>query len=303
MTNAKSAIKLLPCPLISMNGYILSDSQAIYAAISHFWIHSFGFALASIEEVSHLAAMTDHNSLPNSTPDVTSADLAATSIREMILEGHFMPGDRLHQDQLAETLGVSRTPLRTALARLAQDGLIDYEPNRGYRIRRFLVTDIREAFTVRANLEGLACRLAAESGMSRSDRDRLMALVEEGDRILSNRVLDISQLPAYRRMNVEFHETIINAAGNRWIGRFVHQSHNVPLVSDRVILWDDFGVIHRSHDDHHRIAKALADGDGVRAQNLMSEHVIYAGQLLADRLEADPTAALRHAFQDRKAER
>lgn len=247
--------------------------------------------------------MTDHDSIPSGSTDVTSADAAATSIREMILEGHFIPGDRLHQDQLAETLGVSRTPLRTALARLAQDGLIDYEPNRGYRIRRFLVSDIREAFTVRADLEGLACRLAVETGMSRTDLDRLAALVVEGDRILSKGVLQTDQLPAYRRMNVEFHETIIGAAGNRWIGRFVHQSHNVPLVSDRVILWDDFGVIHRSHDDHRRIAKALADGDGVRAQNLMSEHVIYAGQLLADRLEADPSAALRHAFQDKKADR
>ena len=88
---------------------------------------------------------------PIAPADVTSADSAATAIREMILSGQFMPGERLHQDHLAETLGVSRTPLRTALARLAQDGLIDYEPNRGYRIRRFLVSDIREAFAVRAN--------------------------------------------------------------------------------------------------------------------------------------------------------
>ncbi|MCR4268724.1 GntR family transcriptional regulator [Nitratireductor sp. ZSWI3] len=246
--------------------------------------------------------MTETDSPLPSPPDVTSADAAATSIREMILEGHFMPGDRLHQDHLAETLGVSRTPLRTALARLAQDGLIDYEPNRGYRIRRFLVSDIREAFTVRANLEGLACRLAAEAGMSTGDLDRLQALVAEGDAILFKGALPIDQLPAYRRMNVEFHETIIAAAGNRWIGRFVHQSHNVPLVSDRVILWDDFGVIHRSHDDHRRIAGALADRDGVRAQNLMNEHVTYAGQLLADRLEADPSATLRHAFHDKKAD-
>ena len=241
--------------------------------------------------------MTPLDQAPASTADVTSADAAATAIREMILEGRFAPGERLHQDQLAEILGVSRTPLRTALARLAQDGLIDYEPNRGYRIRRFMVADIRQAFTVRANLEGLACRLAAEAGLSQGQLARMEALVHEGDAILSAGRLDPEQLPAYRRMNVEFHETIIGAAGNHWIGRFVHQSHNVPLVSDRVILWDDFEVIHRSHDDHRRILKALGDRDGTRAQNLMSEHVIFAGQLLADRLEADPQAALRQASQ------
>ena len=241
--------------------------------------------------------MTSLDQVSANTADVTSADAAATAIREMILEGRFAPGERLHQDQLAEILGVSRTPLRTALARLAQDGLIDYEPNRGYRIRRFLVTDIRQAFTVRANLEGLACRLAAEAGLSQGQLARMEALVHEGHAILSAGRLDPDQLPAYRRMNVEFHETIIGAAGNRWIGRFVHQSHNVPLVSDRVILWDDFEVIHRSHDDHRRILKALGDRDGTRAQNLMSEHVIFAGQLLADRLEADPEAALRQASQ------
>ncbi len=236
---------------------------------------------------------------PIAPADLTSADSAATAIREMILSGQFMPGERLHQDHLAETLGVSRTPLRTALARLAQDGLIDYEPNRGYRIRRFLVSDIREAFAVRANLEGLACRLAAEAGLSRGDLARLEELVAEGDQILSAGKLQPDMLPDYRAMNVEFHETIIAAAGNRWIARFVQQSHNVPLVSDRVILWDDFAIIHRSHDDHHRIARAIADRDGVRAQNLMSEHVIYAGQILAEQLENDPGAALRNAFQGR----
>ena len=94
-------------------------------------------------------------------------------------------------------------------------------------------------------------------------------------------------------------KSITSGSHVRWIARFVQQSHNVPLVSDRVILWDDFAIIHRSHDDHHRIARAIADRDGVRAQNLMSEHVIYAGQILAEQLENDPGAALRNAFQGR----
>lgn len=247
--------------------------------------------------------MKDTETSAVSAAELTSADAAIAAIREMILEGRFMPGDRLHQDHLAEMLGVSRTPLRTALARLAQDGLIDYEPNRGYRIRRFLVTDIRQAFTVRATLEGLACRLAAENGLSTQQIDRLHELVSEGDAILSHGSLRPDLLPAYRRMNVEFHETIIGAAENGWIERFVHQSHNVPMVSDRVILWDDFDVIYRSHDDHHRIARALADRDGTRAEGLMREHVIFAGQLLANSLEADASSALRHAFLDWSAER
>jgi GntR family transcriptional regulator of vanillate catabolism len=214
----------------------------------------------------------------------TSTQAVATALRERILEGAYPPGAVLRQDALAQALGVSRTPLRTALAELARDGLVTYEANRGYAVRAFDLDDVRAAFEVRATLEALACRRAAERGLAPAALARLDACLATGDAILGKGRLDPADLPDYRRMNVEFHETIIGAGGNPWVGEFVARTHNVPLASDRVILWDDHAIILRSHDDHHRIRHALAAGDGYRAERQMWEHVTRAGEILVTRI-------------------
>ncbi|WP_068298439.1 GntR family transcriptional regulator [Pararhodobacter sp. CCB-MM2] len=211
----------------------------------------------------------------------TSTQSTAEILREKILEGAFPPGTILRQDALAQGLGVSRTPLRTALAELARDGLVTYEANRGYTVRGFNVDDIRAAFEVRANLEGLACRLAAPR-ITEAQLDRLQRCVSEGDAILSKGILDPEDLAPYRRLNVEFHETIIEASANPWISDFVNRTHNVPLASDRVFHWEDHAIIFRSHNDHHRILRALRTGDAMRAEALMWEHVTYAGDVLVE---------------------
>ncbi|WP_374632105.1 GntR family transcriptional regulator [Ferrovibrio sp.] len=218
---------------------------------------------------------------------ITSAEAAARAIRELILEGSIPAGSRLGQDELAERLGVSRTPLRTALAELSREGLVQYSSHRGYWVRGFNSADISNAFEVRASLEALACELAARNGMSAETIGWLEERLADGDRILSSGRLKPELLAPYRRMNVDFHSTIIEAAQNPWVADFVKRSHNVPMASDRIIVWGerDFSVIHRSHDDHHRILNAIAARDGDRAAALMREHVRYAGEVLLKHLE------------------
>lgn len=223
----------------------------------------------------------------------TSADHAATSIRELILEGSLAPGSPLRQDELARQLGVSRTPLRTALAALSRDGLVDYSANRGYRVRSFAIEDIRSAFEVRSTLEALACRIAGRLGLSPRALETLDAAVAEGDAILSSGRLEPAKLTAYRRMNVTIHGTIIDASQNPWLKNFVSRTHDVPMASDRVILWENYDIILRSHDDHHRILHALRQGDGERAGRLMQEHVIFAGEVLLGHLAAAQPEPLR----------
>jgi len=217
----------------------------------------------------------------------TSAEAAANAIRELILEGSIPAGSRLGQDELAERLGVSRTPLRTALAELSREGLVQYSSHRGYWVRGFDSADIAAAFEVRASLEALACQLAARNGLETARIDWLKQRLADGDRILAAGRLLPENLAPYRRMNVDFHGAIIEAAANPWVADFVNRSHNVPMASDRIIIWGerDFPIIHRSHDDHHRILNAIAARDGERAAALMREHVIFAGEVLLKHLQ------------------
>lgn len=211
---------------------------------------------------------------------VTDAEEAARLLRERILSGELAPGARLQQIPLSEEMGVSRTPLREALARLARDGLLLYEPNRGYAVRAFGWDDIAQAYDVRARLEAFACHLCARQGLPPEAVATLRDCLERGDAILAAGRLVPGDLPPYRAMNVLFHETILDACGNRWVGDFVRQTQDVPLASDRVFVWESYDVIKRSHDDHHRIVRAIGDRDVQRAEALMREHVVNAGEVL-----------------------
>ena len=93
-------------------------------------------------------------------------------------------------------------------------------------------------------------------------------------RILSGGALAPGDLQPYQAMNERFHDAIISLSGNPWVERFVRQTHAIPFVSGRVILWHDYGVIRRSHDDHHRILAALVARDPARAEDLMREHAV-----------------------------
>ncbi len=214
----------------------------------------------------------------------TTATEIIAALREGILAGEFAPGTRMHQVQLSETLGFSRTPLREALAHLANQGLLVYEPNRGYTVRAFSAAEIGATFEVRARLEALACGICARAGLDKQTLAALWHCVERGDKILSTGSLAPEDLAPYRQMNVELHETILAHSGNALLTDFVRQCHNVPLASDRVFVWEDYAVIARSHDDHRRLVAALEARDQERAEYLMREHITFAGHVLLGKL-------------------
>jgi GntR family transcriptional regulator of vanillate catabolism len=210
----------------------------------------------------------------------TLAQKVTATLRDWILHGEVRPGGRLEEVPLAEQMGVSRTPVRAALGTLATEGLIDHQPKRGYLVRAFDVEAILGAYEVRSILEGLACRNAATRGLTGEQTQRLKTALADGDRILEAGVLRPEDHEPYQQTNVTIHDTLLAASGNPWVTRFAVQAQNIPFASDRIVLWDDHAIIYRSHGDHHRIVEAVIARDSHRAEQLMREHVYYAGMIL-----------------------
>lgn len=205
-------------------------------------------------------------------------------LRELIIQGQLKPGEHLQEMSVAERLGVSRTPVRAALNTLASEGFLVYQPNRGYYVRQFDIAEIMDVYEIRAVLESLAAQRAAERGLTKDQETTLLRSLEEGDRILRKGHFEPDDLVPYRRMNVAIHEGIIHVAGGGRLAEAIKQTHNLPLASDRVILWQDFEILKRSHDDHHRVIKAILSKDTWRAAAIMREHVFFAGQALREHL-------------------
>lgn len=207
------------------------------------------------------------------------------TLREWIIQGVLPPGERLEEIPLAKKLGVSRTPVRAALALLGNDGLLEHQPKRGYTVRVYKFEEVIGAYEVRSVLEGLACRRAAQRGLSESAKDELLACLAQGDAILACGSLRPEDHAPYQQVNVRIHNTILHAADNSWVTRFATQAQTTPFASDRIMLWDDYDIIYRSHGDHHRIVEAIIKRDAARAEALMREHVYYAGIILTNNYE------------------
>jgi GntR family transcriptional regulator, vanillate catabolism transcriptional regulator len=204
---------------------------------------------------------------------------ALVRIREMILRGKLAPGGRLAEAQLAEMLGMSRTPVRQALPVLAQEGLLSEHETRGYIVRGFSTDDILDALDLRGVLEGVAIRRVAEHGASRTVIGALRQSLVEGDRILNKGRVEESDEALYADMNGRFHEVIVKEARSAILERALEHNGRIPFAAPHAIAFDKtsldlmFQTLTFAHRQHHCIVTALENGEGARAEALMREHV------------------------------
>jgi GntR family transcriptional regulator, vanillate catabolism transcriptional regulator len=194
-------------------------------------------------------------------------------IREAVLNGSVAAGERLNEVRLSRTLAVSRTPVRAALQALAGEGLLDYAPNRGFTVREFPLDAIIDAYEIRASLEGVAARFAAERGLGPDERATIERSLRAGDRLLERGSFEAGDLTIYRDINGDFHDTLLAAARNRMLAEMIRICHHVPVSSSRNIVAFEHRDVRRRHDDHHRIYEAITAREPWRAEMLMREHV------------------------------
>jgi len=199
-------------------------------------------------------------------------------IREMILHGDLVPGQRVREVELADKLGVSRTPVRESLPILAQEGMLTQLDTRGFVVRAFTPQEIMDAIDVRGVLEGLAARMLAEQGPARRVIQSLHECLREGDEIFAKRHLVESDEARYGEMNKQFHDLIIQGAGSKVIADAIERNGRIPFAAahaiafDRVDLPGMYASLNYAHRQHHAIVNALENGEGERVGSLMYEH-------------------------------
>jgi GntR family transcriptional regulator of vanillate catabolism len=196
------------------------------------------------------------------------------TIRSALLDGHLGQG-RINEVHLASTLGVSRTPVRAALQTLAGEGLLDHAPNRGFAVRSFSLDEIGDAFEVRALNEGLACRLAAERGLTLAQNDAIREVLNRGDKLLSEDVDLAERRRGYAEVNTQFHATLLEAAGSRLIVDVLKLCNRVPQTTTHNVMAFNLDDVRQRHAEHHAIYKAVALREPQSAQAQMREHILH----------------------------
>lgn len=213
-----------------------------------------------------------------------------TRVRELIVTGEIPPGSRLAAEMLAHQLGVSRTPVRSALAVLAAEGLVSYELNRGYTVREISVRDVLDALDVRAVLEGRGCGLSVDYGWSPEQLAALRELVAAGRGIVDAGVWSEEIEGRWYTLNRSIHQRITLASRNAALRNAIRMTLIYPLFGDiarlsptvaefvppgqRAIPPTPPDHIVDSQVDHERILDAIESGNAVDAQALMMEHVL-----------------------------
>ncbi len=212
----------------------------------------------------------DRNAIP------TAVDYAYEQIWKQLVFSDERKEQKLSDVVLAEKLGVSRTPVRQALERLVQDGLVRADPRRGFWVRIFTAQDIEEIYDLRGALEVLALRLAAP----RLDPADLRAQFDLLHKVRTQ--IDRRPISLFLQCDFGFHTLIIRASGN---SRLIHYLSTLRSQFSMFQIKDVWYPrrMEDSLDEHEKILTALLEGDIERAAQALAEHIAHAKtQVLAD---------------------
>jgi len=217
----------------------------------------------------------------------TKADDVALALEADIVSGALAPGIVLRQETLSERFGVSRTPIREALRRLAASGLVSFVPNRGVRVRTLSREELREAFLVRAELESLATELATPR-MTAADLEQLDAagahfgaMTAKLRRLGAAHEQDRGVLGEWVRANQAFHDVIYAAADSPLVARLAKAARRTFLSQAVWAAGSEIDELYERNELQHRaIALAIKARNPQGARALAREHVLASGRLL-----------------------
>jgi GntR family transcriptional regulator of vanillate catabolism len=210
----------------------------------------------------------------------TQITRALLRLRELVLNGEFPPGTRMAELPLVERLGVSRTPLRLALAELEHEGLLRGLPAGGYVVREFTQADIGDAIELRGVLEGTAARFAAERGARARDIRALRSINDAIEELVHRS--DYESFERYLHLNEDFHARLLKLARSPLLNRALEGILSLPFAGPSTFVLaeaelpqsrDILIIAHRHHDG---LIDAIERRQGARAESLAREHARIA---------------------------
>jgi DNA-binding GntR family transcriptional regulator len=199
----------------------------------------------------------------------TDLSRALRFLREAVLRGDYGPGQKLHQGELSERLDMSPTPIREALRVLEAQGFVEHVPYKGVYVKEVSPEESQEISVIRSALEGLATQLAVPhlTAEDVATLESLTGQMEEAWQRLN--------LKRVRRSNYQFHSLIYGKAGSQRLKDMI-EGLWPNFATD--LLWMIPGRADRSIQQHHALVGAIRDGDAEVAAELMSDHILTAGQ-------------------------
>ncbi|KQU25863.1 hypothetical protein ASG65_14770 [Bacillus sp. Leaf13] len=194
-------------------------------------------------------------------------------IRQEILNGNFEPGERLVQEELANSLGVSRMPVREALRLLEAEGLIQLEPHKGAIVKSMDVEDVEEIYEMRSKLEGLAVSISA----NKLSEEEIIELEK-----LTMQMKNNNEEEDFVKANIEFHSILMKHCNwKRLIGVIEKLWNGFPQQTPTMLS----GQIDQSNKEHEEILEAIKRNDAEHAGVLVSNHIKRTGNLLVKNMQ------------------
>ena len=202
---------------------------------------------------------------------------ALIKLRDMILTGSLRAGERVRELALVEMLELSRTPIRYALAKLVDEGLLE-KAGGGLVVREFSREEIRDAIQLRGALEGMAARTAAENGAAADLLPFAWQCVDELEEVLDARRSSQAQIDRYVDINHRFHNLLAQISDSFVIQRTINHICSLPFASPNAFVMAHRGaseirkMMIVSQHQHRTMLEAIERGDGARAEAIAREH-------------------------------
>ena len=202
---------------------------------------------------------------------------ALIELRQRILDGTLSGGTRLLEVALAEDLEISRTPVREAMSRLAEEGLLERAAGGGFAVRSFAYSDVVDTIELRGLLEGTAARLAAERGPSSALMAQMTVVVDRLDGCFGQTEHDVD-FASYSELNTEFHVLLSRLSGSAVIEREIERVTRLPFAAPSAFLPNHGRIdsyrktLVAAQEQHRAIVEAISRREGTRAEALAREH-------------------------------